>query len=190
MTNLKYLCFWTTSTTWKNPPRSTTDVLLLVCLLLWAVRRLSSHNSTETFGSHCTIGRWMETMKVFTFGAEKFRPRRRLSSLLPLMIKSNSAAYTVSASRRPLLLLLLPLFCNWLRLVILMRLTTECSRVTTRYHKSTCIVLLSAPVTHRCRLCGMSFRALLESCMKISLLRFPVFLIVSLKLQNYFNFVQ
>jgi len=32
-------------------PRSTTDVLLLVCLSLCAGRRLSSHNSTETWVS-------------------------------------------------------------------------------------------------------------------------------------------
>jgi len=34
---------------------STTYVLLLVCLSLCTGCRLSSHNSTETFGSHCTI---------------------------------------------------------------------------------------------------------------------------------------
>jgi len=41
----------------EKSPWNTTDhdVLLLVCLSLCSGRRLSSHNSTETFGSHCTI---------------------------------------------------------------------------------------------------------------------------------------
>ena len=39
----------------EKSPRSTTDVLFLVCLSLCAGRRLSTHNSTKTFGSNCTI---------------------------------------------------------------------------------------------------------------------------------------
>jgi len=54
MTNLKYLCFWITSTTRKKSPEAPL-MYCFWCLSFCAGRRLSSHNSTEAFGSHCTI---------------------------------------------------------------------------------------------------------------------------------------